>query len=326
MYAYSAHYDDRESVPKPTVRILIVTELEKTDLLYCYMWFNRHQPVTIVHGVLEEIGAGIDKRNKVLMEYILSCPLDSSEVPTHVSIISWNTNEPSFAMPVELPDDEHVTGSTSQSIGICVSLAYWHHSPDRLVEWIEFQRLMGVQGIVIYNNSLTQQAQAVFAYYASNEPDFLQLRQSRNFIADNDELTFHVQMSPVINDCMYRYRKRFQTILVIDIDEQAVPHGSCTNLTQMLQGMERRQRGYQHIPNTYSLRNAYFFADFESRSDQPKELNSLRYTKRAALSEMGYSTKSFIGSDVCIAMHNHFCWRFTPAYESDEILEPYVEV
>ena len=335
LYVYSAHYDDRASLRgEKSVRVITVSELTKDDELYCYLWFNKpnvdaaaaasqSSTTTVVRAHLEEVGAGAYRHNKLFIEYIVSCRVSSAPLGltlTHVSLQKRRDDTPSFAAPVELAQQPQ----TPQNIGLCVSLTYWYHPADRLVEWLEFQRILGVDRVVIYNNSLAAETQRVLLYYARTEPEFLEIRQSRNFIMDSGELTYHLQMSPVINDCMYRYRKRFSKILVLDIDEQIVPNGNCEIYEQVLDIMESRQPS-KYIPFTYSFRNAYFFSNFEARLDQPEELQSLRYMRRAAFSEPGYSTKTIIGSEVCIAMHNHYCWKYTPAYEDHDI-QPYIEV
>ena len=327
LYAYTAHYDDRTSLEHaPVVRVIIVMELSgDKDHMLCHLWFEQ-APAQQVASALTAIGEGAYRHRKSFTEFIVTCPISGTNMPTHVSLVLRARDAPTFAVPVEHAASR---AGSSNALGVCVSLSYWHHKPLHLIEWIEVQRMLGADTVVIYNNSLSLEAAKVFEHYASNVSDvtgahFLTLRQSHNFMMDRGELTFHLQMSPVINDCMYRYRKRFRSILVIDLDEFVVPL-SHDSLKDVLQAMEGRINS-KHMPFfTYSFRNAYFFTDFEAEANQQSDLRTLKFLKRSEFSIPGYSTKSVIGNDVCVAMHNHFCWKYTARYEAREI-SPYLEV
>lgn len=181
-----------------------------------------------------------------------------------------------------------------------------------------FMYFSGVDSIIVYNNSLASEASTVFTHYTHHEPHFLELRQSVSFLSDPGEFTLHLQMSPVINDCMYRNMHRFRKILVIDLDEMIVPY-MFDNITQMLGHIESLIPE-PHPARAYAFRNAYFFLDYPQDESQPENLLTARFNKHVEVSEMGYASKSIIDPLSCVCMHNHYCWQWTPLYERQDVL------
>lgn len=62
-------------------------------------------------------------------------------------------------MPVEVP----TRPKTKKPLTVCVHVAYKHIEPVRLIEWLEFQRMLGVSLIGVYLMSdFSQAATTVF--------------------------------------------------------------------------------------------------------------------------------------------------------------------
>lgn len=311
IFGYSAFYDSRPSLgtPPTVVRVIVVSDVSdaKTQL-YCLF---RYAGVNITVSVTRQaIGAGVYKRGKLYTEYIYTCPVDGTLTPDGVAIVAAPTDVASRFLPVEVP----ARWDVKKDFGVCVSVAYWNHPAERIIEWVELNRIIGVNHVIIYNNSLSAEAARVFEHYAAS--GFVDFRQSTNFIDDPAETTIHMHMSPVINDCMYRYMYCFSKILVIDLDELIVPRAH-DNLTDMLLAIETAQPE-RHPARTYAFRNTYFFFDWPPDLTQPSRLATLRYRTRAPPSIDGTSTKSIVDPQACWAMHNHYCWAFTARFNTDD--------
>ena len=66
-------------------------------------------------------------------------------------------------MPVEVPVREVMT----KPLAVCMQIAYEWVEPVRLVEWLEFQRLLGVSLIGVYLASdISSSTEKVLRYYA----------------------------------------------------------------------------------------------------------------------------------------------------------------
>ena len=317
VYTFSAFYDNRVSLQSlPVIRIVAITEELEDKNMFCVVEYEAEhcRRVNIVDHF--DIGAGAYRHGKNFKEYVLECKLGCEHVPTSVGLVLAENDQPAWMMPVEVPQrTEHKLEFVA-----CVSVSYWHIDPYKIVEWMEMQRLLGVGLVTVYNNSLDAESARIFQYYA--QTGFVDFRQSHNFISDLGEVTYHMHMSPVINDCMYRHMHRAKKILVIDMDELIIPRHNYS-LHAMVDTIERMEPAY-HSARSYLFRNAYFFYDFVPDTKQPFQLSTLQYRSRLNVSILGYSAKSIIDPRSCFAMHNHYCWGVNKLYNDGEQMA-YVE-
>jgi len=64
-------------------------------------------------------------------------------------------------MPVELP----ARPPQKEPLAVCVHVAYGHIEPLKLIEWLEFQRLLGVSLVGVHLMSdFSKSAERVFRY------------------------------------------------------------------------------------------------------------------------------------------------------------------
>ena len=311
-YAYSAFYDDRRSLGTlPVIRMVAVSEYLDKRTIHCLFYYKDRSKGHLAQASTLAIGAGLSRHGKGFREYIITCPLDSEDVPTNVSVALTMHKKPDWFLPVEVPE----TPPEKVEFITCVSVTYWNHNPYQIVEWMELLNELGVSKVVIYNNSLSAEASRVFQYYDSI--GFVDFRQSWNFVPDPGEVTIHMHMSPVINDCIYRNMYSTKKIVVTDLDELIIPQNKY-NYHEMLKEIDEKQEGTTHPARQYMFRNAYFFFDIPHVDESaPKHLKTLRHKWRLPPSAYGYSTKSIISPLACTNMHNHYCWGSTKLYDTN---------
>ena len=318
LYAYSAFYDDCLSLKSlPCLRIIIVCQkLEDNPHihLHCKIAYRKENTSIVQPARKLDIGFGVFHHGKWFKEYVLTCDLPAEQIPMEVGIILSNSTMalPQFWMPIEVPFRPYPQHE-KQDFGACVAVSYLYFNPVRIVEWMEIQRLLGVSKVTVYNNSLEKQTSDVFRHYDSQ--GFVDFRQSHNFVKVEHETTYHLHVSPVINDCIYRNMHRFRKIAVIDLDEFIIPQ-SQSNLKDMLFEIETIQGKPYHPARTYAFRNTYFFLDHPDVT-QPEYLMTLRQRTHVPPSDQGYSPKSIIDPQACTNMHAHYCWGFTPLYDTE---------
>ena len=210
-------------------------------------------------------------------------------------------------MPIEFP--AKTKAHEQHDFIVCVSVSYWRHDPYRLVEWLEMQRILGAKSVKIYNNSLSREAAEVFQHYSRQ--GFVELRQSHNFIPDLGELTIHLHMSPVLNDCLYRNMYATDKVVIVDLDEVIVPHVHA-NWSAMLADMESRLPAEHYNPHrSYVFKNTYYFLDFPPDTHEPEQTTFLRHRVRMPTVSEDISIKSIVDPKVCVQLHNHACWTRT---------------
>ena len=317
-YMYTAFYDDRTSLGTlPVIRIIVVMEEFGELNMYCALYFRAGDRTEYVMAVRSDIGAGVERHSKVFLEYIIDCSMGHEEVPDYVGIVTNKGVSTDYIIPVEIPERPPMP----YNFGACISVSYWKQDPHHIVEWLEILRVMGVSGVTVYNNSLENESARIFLAYAKE--GFVDFRQSHNFLRDEGELTIHMHMSPVINDCMYRGMYKYKKIIVTDFDELIIPR-TVTSYQAMIDQIDKQQiPDNDHPAKHYLFRNNYFFLDIPGEDPyQSPHLITMRHRKKVPVSEPGYAIKSIINPLSCRGMHNHYCWKRTRVYaEGDMLIE-----
>ena len=312
IHIYSAFFDSRRTLRSQSQLAVIGVLDRRLSLerrIWCHVWYSMVTVAVVVRAHLMPIGTGkLMADGSELVEHVFTCPLTTDLcVPVSVAL-AWGASLDqltSFRVPVELSTWQQ----QQHDLAVCVSASFGHFDIRRLVEWLEMQQILGAQLIVIYNHSVSQSVGRILSQYADSDVS-VELRQTRAFMSHDDAL---LHMSPVINDCMYRFSARFRYFAVIDLDEVIVPRHVHT-IPVLVQLLSLQNK----IPVAlFAFRNAYFFLDIPIDDvERPSHWNAalstyLLHRRRLTVSPPAYSVKSVINADACVAMHNHYCWAYT---------------
>lgn len=311
IYLYTAFYDDRPALAKHQVRVIAVTETAISETL-CLLWYWNQSYPDISRVEKQEIGPKISPNaKKQYVSYLFSCNVNSNKTkPEYVSIITIQSTVPTNLIKIHIP--EKYAPKDQIEFGHCMSVLYWDHNPYRIVEWMELHRMWGVGEFNIYVNNLSDKIRSILEFYTSE--GIMNVRELPNVIADSSEWTILMNMSPAINDCMYRNMYRYKKIICTDTDEMIVPiiH---KNYSSLAKAIENQPNVTDHPHASYIFRNVYFFNDFGPVYKRPVILHTQRYLKHITPSVFGYSAKSITDPQTCIALQNHLCWKRVPKYD-----------
>jgi len=316
VHIYSAFFDSRQTLrfqPQVAVIGVIDRRLSQQRRVWCHVWYNTDDDATVLAAHLMPTGAGkLMSDGSELIEHVIACPVTTDECIPPVSVaLAWGASvseTTTFRVPVELAQKN---ASQLSSLAVCVSASFGHVDARLLVEWLEMQQILGVELVVIYNHSVSQLAAHILSQYADADMSVprVELRQTRAFMSDADVL---LHMSPVINDCMYRFSAHFQYFAVIDLDEVIVPRHWHT-IPALIESLTTKNA----VPVAlFVFRNAYFFLDIPvddiQRPSHPNAALStyLVHRRRLIASPPAYSVKSIVNAEACVAMHNHYCWTY----------------
>ena len=171
---------------------------------------------------------------------------------------------------------------------------------------MELMKLLGIQEVTMYNSSISEEAMTVLDYYVKEE--FLDMRSMPVSMNYPGEETILLNMSPSLNDCMYRNMYRYDRIVVVDLDEAIIPR-NFTDIIDMFDAIEEDIEEPKKMPiASLVFRNAYFFLDIGRTSNEPWFLLMEKYTRRVDMSAIGYAVKSITNPRYCIGLQNHVCW------------------
>ncbi len=186
---------------------------------------------------------------------------------------------------------------------------YGTFDPYRMVEWFELLKLLGVDKVVAYSESLDESASRIIRYYQDQgyldvwhmDPDYLK----------PDARAISRWRGPVsMTDSLYRYMYQFQRLLGMDIDEVIVPRVTRT-LPQLIEKLDKaKEYGTLHRVN-YSFIGSFFPANVTNDG----HFSFLWHNKRQKRFEVHYR-KSIVNPMGCLTMMNHFCHNKIPNFEA----------
>ena len=211
----------------------------------------------------------------------------------------------------DIPIFQNEKPAERRTVGLCMKNSFGHLSPERLVEWFEMHRMVGVEHFMMFDSAVHGAARQALQYYENigvadviSFPFFHimhQVMRDNHGATLDDEYQLPQQVFLVsINECLYRYRTQFKYILVLDLDEVLVPrhHDKLTNIIHAISTEQPGSAGYM-------FRTAWHLHEMGPVQDKsiPSYLHMQRYNKRTAIMEL--QPKSIFNTDLCAAVNWH---------------------
>lgn len=226
VFLYSAYLDERFG--ERIIRIMSVLALEKKErVLEMFCHFNVNGTHTIKKAKLYEL---CENHGKMYGGFMWSC-----EIPpllTNVCSVNVSLN----IIPVRLkkyPTSE--TGTVTMAVtklgtkqvkfnySICVPPLFGNIDTHKFVEFIELNRILGVEHFIFYNYDINNKdVLKLLDIYSSQKLATLIDWKLPSTILKN-QIWYNGQLS-AHNDCLYRAMGLTKYLAIIDIDEYIVPH------------------------------------------------------------------------------------------------------
>ncbi len=317
---YTAFYDDRPDINAgPTVRVFGVSSARKDRMVYCQIWLSDAKHPHVVPADITVIGRGAHFKGVKYYEYLYVCPVTiSHSIPKYISLAFQVCDQSTVFLPVIQPKILNSTGNVTShqhgsppflhEFGICVAVAYNDIDPLRIVEWVEFNKLLGVTEINIYNSSVSKRAMSIFEHYARE--GIVTIHSAPPPIPSQEYWPRKLAVIPAFNDCLYKNMYRYKYMVVKDLDELIIPRKHKT-YKEMFADILPAHKERTPFP-AYQFRNSYFFLDLPQDSKQPSYLMTIRERNRLAPSKPGYSVKTISDPRHCVVMSNHYCLVKSP--------------
>ncbi|KAK7497912.1 hypothetical protein BaRGS_00010783 [Batillaria attramentaria] len=127
-------------------------------------------------------------------------------------------------------------------VAVCIKVVYGDPDPERLVEWLEFSRLVGVDVVQMFYHSvnISQRGLDVLQYYNSTglvslyplTIAFKKGQPPRGFQSEVSQAFMDACVS--LNDCVHRLY-RYDFVIVMDLDELLLPSPPYNTLPELFQ-------------------------------------------------------------------------------------------
>ena len=315
---YRAYFDNRPQVGSQSL-VRVVGIVGHYKPLWCQVWYEGvSTPYVTVVDLQYSHPGNYTVHGQTYMRVMLNCELKIYSVPpTHVSIVSEKCKDSSILLPVHVSSPDQPL----QEFLICMPTAYGKLDPHHFVEWVEFNRMMGVGEIWMYNSTtLHDNIRPVFDFY--RDLGVLHTTAITNPWGHTNfsELTLTHPMA--LNDCLYQNIHRFKYIVELDVDEFIVPKLD-DNWHDMLIRIQNKQRVAPEL-HGFHFNNAYFFKHNIKDKNEDGRFLSLGYRLRAVMKYRSmYKTIDTISR--CVALAHHFCLPVIQVYKRVWVKEELAE-
>lgn len=330
-HLYGAYYDTR--LPDgPIVRILVMSnntygEFSKN---YCQLWFGDDNRMVLSeiyeYKMIWQNYWGITPF--VYYPYLMSCKVPKNMnitgdlIPKAVSLVERECDKANNVLRViyDKPEDQ----GEKQQFAVCVKgLDYPKEDfSERLVEWLEMLKLLGVHKVYMYELQVHPNISKVLDYY--QRKGFIEVQKTSLVggvvgVPDLEHWlmkTYHLnkRLNELIpyNDCFYRNLYKYDYIALLDIDEIIMPQGDLKNWKDLLATIIPFKET-THCPlGLFNLcaRNVYYPAEFEQQvvptDSYPNYMHMLNHGYRFLnFTKPLHNIKCFHSTQTVISVHNH---------------------
>ena len=158
------------------------------------------------------------------------------KIPSAVSVV---LDDP-CAKPLQTLPVVSSAKSVRRKFTVCISPLFGSIG-DKLIEWIEMNRILGAEFFVFYKSSKPEKYEDILTYYSKR--DLVEVNLWNNPL-DETLVHYNGQIS-AINDCILRHRFHTDFIALFDLDEFIIPRNQLD--TTWHEMMERLPRASSYI-------------------------------------------------------------------------------
>ncbi|KAL1442631.1 hypothetical protein MTO96_030692 [Rhipicephalus appendiculatus] len=206
-------------------------------------------------------------------------------------------------------------GEATGRFAVCVKpLHYKYDRVSWLAEFVEFHRIVGVDRFFFYNHSIGTNVEKLLRVYiqkgvVTSLPWNLDIKSQKEIRTEG--------LFAALNDCVYRSMNHFDYVLVLDLDEFAVPRKD-DSLPAMVTRLKRS------APRTmsYVLLNSFFYLYWENDTaaygalpettplEIPYLLTQFKTRRSRKVFRVGSRSKYIVRPVAAVEVGNHVVWRY----------------
>ncbi|KAJ6216445.1 hypothetical protein RDWZM_007602 [Blomia tropicalis] len=333
------------------VRVIAVTVLNINERVLCY-YHPTNWSTTTSYGTFRECTLRPIREhwNLNYSAYFIFCPIPLSSgvnrtiVHRSISIFAFNNNnnqqqqqQQQQQLNMIVPSNRIVIHSSkttttdvnmneSNQMAVCVKPLHYHYNQSiHMIEFIELNRLLGVDHFYMYNHSIGIEVDHVLKHYIRSEPSLITILQWQLPFRSQTEIRTE-GIFAAINDCLYRARNdHYRNVLFIDLDEFIIPHVH-QDLKHLLADMSGR---FIDKVGAYSFRNGFFYLQYPNDplvydeldhsplvTDRTRRIAThltslIKTNRKASLNVHRQRSKFIVVPEYTVEVGNHFVWELS---------------
>lgn len=255
VYVYSAFYDKNKIT-------ILGAAIETNVPLFCQIWARTDGVITSMSMVKAVIRYLPDHHGQRYRPSYFLCKTSGISTPFAVSLVSADPcSSPLHVLPVlSRPGSSYK--DMRRNFTVCVAPLHLE-KPDTnaLVEWIEFNRILGAEYFVFYNYLINSRESRVLQYYSHRG-----LAEVHPWTLGIREKIWYFGQTAAINDCIFRHKNSTDFIAVFDLDEFIIPRwGDDRTWNEMLQRLPRA--------SSYIFRTVFFPRQIQMKGHESGRTN-----------------------------------------------------
>ena len=288
LYLYRAYIDDRPS----NATYIRVFGIEKTgsNSSWICQWAYRDQDRVIIREVAarkELVDTVWPARTPFYAIHIWCAAEDRftrSMLPSgFIRLVSRDNS----SIYTNVPVVKTILLNPKRDLAVCLKPVTGDLKPERIIEWVEMQSMVGVESIIVYQGEFTGITQFVWQHYLDKGivstvpfPFFYVLDHLLSNMYEYsyvDRYCLQQEMYLVaMHDCLYRYMHTYEMLLYIDIDEILLPMRE-QPIAEMLTWVKLAFPNY----GAYMFNTAWHFEDYPVCNTS--EVSLFLYTQRQCM-------------------------------------------
>ena len=326
---YSAFYDKR-NLASPVIRVVGIGRNnlahDWSKSVNCRLYFNENQIEPRLTN--SSTNGNFSKTQNTLQNFVdveaeivplgetphfmfyhdchILCPLEGNLIPDTVSVFPTSYDLFKNVANLEITNRLMVINSNNggtgtfqaenKDIGVCVKPLWSNYNNTlALIEFIEFNKLVGVSKFIFYNESISDEVSRVLQYYMDIEkivsivPWNLPSKIEIDYIPNRGVLSS-------LNDCIYRNMNNFGYLMTIDIDEFIVPHMH-NSIQEMLKYLDSTK--LNHMEFHYSM--------YKPKDTTQSEVDLKQERKLRGITSYNFQNAFFyLGFGECFLIFKHY--------------------
>ena len=199
--------------------------------------------------------------------------------------------------------------SMKTNFTICLGPLFKIKKANRLIEFIEMHRILGVEKFAIYDYSISTKVLEQLKFYTRN--GIVEVLPWK--IPHGLRGIFYNNQMGMLNECLYRYMFRTKYIAFIDLDERIIPKQDYT-WTELICRLEQNiSKNLRSETCGFSFRNVFFNKKWPDDNESPVNQNSslriqtLMKTRREVfIYEQGARSKAIVNPRKVDLMTIHY--------------------
>ena len=234
LYLYRAYVDDRDSQVKH-FRVFGLEKAVPLETSVTCSWITAHgdnqEKIPCRKYIIDLLWPTHPPYYAIAMD----CPWvnsNASNCQVAPAVITLKLISKNTTSVITIPLTESVKIESRSDLAICLKPVTGDLDPARIIEWVEMQRAVGIQHIIVYQGDFKGMNQFVWEYYTRlglvtvlTFPMMALLHQRLSPGMNTKEKYCLIQELYMVamHDCLYRYRSMYTYLQYIDLDEVMLP-------------------------------------------------------------------------------------------------------